>query len=389
MLKKSSSSRIEARRGNYSILFALLIPITFGFCALSVDLSYMQFTKMQLQHVADAASHAALVRYRSTQSVTLADAAAQSMVEANFVGNGHADLDKVEYGRFEDGNFSLDSVVINSARAYVSREEDNAIDLFFAPLLAVLDPSGDNAGLHTFEPTTWAITSGRTREICIAQDITGSFQDDIGFARQADLAFLDYLNEQPYPGDRISMSLFVGGVAPDIYVPLSFVETDYATIDANFSVLDSCNCNYWHWDYGPWWCIDHYGNYNGQPQMTSCFDYGSQTSQGPGIQQCTDEFLANGNPTAFQATLMVSDGRPCCGEPKTSDRKAAALAAADLAWENDIHIWSVAYMNGGGSFAFLQSLVRGNGVAYETPDPSELEGIMIEIAASIPVVLVE
>jgi len=379
-------------------MFVLLLPVTFGFCALSVDLSYMQFTNMQLQHVADAASHAALIRYRQTQDMGDGDDAAEQMVQANWVGNGHATLEDVDYGTFLNGNFTQSNTVINAAQATVSRTGDNAIDLFFAPLLPVINVAmggnpadSDSQFFHTFEPTTVSITSSRTREICIAQDITGSFVDDIGFARQADLAFLDFFNDQPYPGDKIAMSTFVGGVEPNIWTPLTSIEDNYGAINAQWSILDSCNCNYWHWYYGPNWCIYYYGNYNGQPWMQSCFDWGQQTAQGPGIEQCVDEFLANGNPTAFQGIIVVSDGLPygTVAPDYTAIRKAAAVDASDYAWDNGVHVWSVAYMNGGGDFTFLQSLVRGYGVAFETPDPSELEDIMIEIAQSIPIVLVE
>ena len=383
---QNSSKKATRQRGSYSILFALFVPITFGFCALSVDLSYMQFTQMQLQHVADAASHAALVRYRQTTRKGRARRSAKKLVEeANFVGNGHADLDLVEFGRFENGVFISGTPDINATRAHVSRMGDpdgggNGIPLFFAPFLGVL---GGQLGMTYFEPSAVAMTSGRVREICIAQDITGSFHDDIGFARQAVLAFLDYFEAQPYPGDKLAMSTFVGGVEPNIFTPLSSIDSQYAAIDAQWSTLDSCNC-----DIGYYFCHKYYGNYNGQPWMQDCYDYGSMTAQGPGIDQCVDELLSEGSPTAFKAIVLISDGLPCCS-PNSQARAIAAVAAADAAWAEDVHLWSVAYMNGGGDFSFLQSLVRGYGVAFETPDPAELEDIMIEIANSIPIVLVE
>ena len=374
-------------RGNYSVMFVLLVPITMGFCALSVDLSYMQFTKMQLQHVADAASHAALVRYRQTNRQWTAKRAARDIVAANLVGSGHARLDKVEFGRFENGRFRRDNRTINSARAWVSRKKRNSVKLFFAPFLNVFS-NGRVKAFEIFEPSTNAITTGHTREICIAQDITGSFRDDIGFARQADLAFLDFLKKQPFPGDKIAMSTFVGGVAPRIWTPLTDIKRQYREVSRQWTKLDSCNCNVWHWWYGPNWCKFYYGNYNEQPWMQDCFQYGSQTAQGPGINQCMNELNRRGNPTAFQAIIVISDGLPCC-DHLTWSRRRDALRAADQAWRHGIHVWSVAYMNGGGDFRFLQDLVRGYGVAFETPDPSELEGIMVEIAQSIPIVLVD
>jgi hypothetical protein len=49
----------------------------------------------------------------------------------------------------------------------------------------------------------------------------------------------------------------------------------------------------------------------------------------------------------------------------------------------------VGFNEGGDDFRFLETLPRGQGTFYETPDPDELTDIMIEIAASIPVTLVQ
>ena len=133
-------------------------------------------------------------------------------------------------------------------------------------------------------------------------------------------------------------------------------------------------------------CNDWFNGVNASPQMPDCYDFGTNTAPGPGIEQAVDALVTGGSATAFEAILLISDGLPCCGG-EVAERAAAGVAAADLAWDSSIHVWSVTYENGGGDFSYNASLVRGMGKAYATPTPEELPAILEEIAKSIPVVL--
>ena len=65
MLGPTMTSR-RWRRGNYSMIYGIMLPIFIGFTALSVDTSWQRISQSQAQDVADAAAYAALVQLRQT-----------------------------------------------------------------------------------------------------------------------------------------------------------------------------------------------------------------------------------------------------------------------------------------------------------------------------------
>ena len=58
------------RRGNYSMMMGFSVVGLMGMGALGVDIAYLAASQDQAQSVADAASHAALLTYRSTSSTS-------------------------------------------------------------------------------------------------------------------------------------------------------------------------------------------------------------------------------------------------------------------------------------------------------------------------------
>ncbi len=388
------------RRGNYSLIIGITIPLTFGFAALGLDLAYLTLARTQAQAISDAASHAAFVVYRDSLDPDLALDAATYIVNNNNVGDRPPTLESVILGGWDpsDASFSVDYDWTNAAFVEVSRAGQNKLE----PLIARV------IGWTGWSIYSSAVTAGQTREVMIAQDITGSFADeDMDNARIADLAFLDYMISSPYPNDKVGMSTFVGGVEDDAWDPLDPLEGNEVATRALWETLDSCNCNEPAYEpicqaihspsewagYGAcweWFCDDGYHNVNEQPHMQDCFDFGAETAPGAGIDQSIDELLASGVPTSFQAIVLVSDGAPCCGDVLTAEREADAVAAADRAWENGIHVWTVGFDAGDtGNLVFLESLQRGMGESYVTPDSDELAAIMIEIATAMPVTLVQ
>jgi hypothetical protein len=389
----------------------VLVPVVFGFMALGLDVSYVQLSQTQARHVADAASHAAFVAWRASDSPGIALenawAAAEYIVEENQVGFGRATLDNVYIGGWdpESRTFDRSRDYENAAQVLISRAGDNSVDLLIAPAIP-------GWGKREAQVYGESITAGRTREIMIVQDVTGSYADDMDSARAANLAFLDYMIENQYPDDMIGMTVFVGGVEDVPWDPIDFISGAEAEIYTRWVTLESCNCApsaatwtdddcvasypWWESDSDPtihsecweWFCDIAYLNINEQPQMPDCHAVGAQTAPGPGIDQAVDQLVAVGNPTSFQAIIVNHDGLPCCGDV-TAERTAATVAAVDRAWENGIHVWVVGFNEGGDDFRFLETLPRGQGTFYETPDPDELTDIMIEIAASIPVTLVQ
>lgn len=390
------------RRGNYLMTMPFFLPVMIGFAAISVDVSYINMSKTQAQNVADAASHAAFVSYRTTNSFTVGDASAAYIVQANRVGNGTATLDSVQYGEwdFDEANpalrFDPTSQYVNAAKATVSRQGGNALDLFFAPIL----------GYNTANVDADGVTAGRTREIMIVQDVSCSFDDDIFNARNANLAFLDYMADHPYPGDKIGMTLFGGMAQYPVLQELRLVEGNYTAIRNRFEDLDYCSA------------LPNY--LDGNPS-SHC-----NTAQARGLHQARDEFIARGDSREFQAVILISDGLPTAYlsgggnvgsqyNGRTQKREAELVInqldqggshtyriwlcnssggncqnyVRTATFQGGVHVWTVTFENGGGNFSWMDSLPRGMGRSYRTPDPSELENIMLEIASSIPVVLTE
>ncbi len=392
------SMKRRTRGGNYTMIVGITIPVIFGFTAIALDIAYLELARTQAQNVADAASHAAFAVYRDTLDVDLGIEAATYIVEHNSVGDGLGTLAALEYGGWDplDGNFSVANPWTNAVKVQVSRSGTNHLP----PLMSVVF---GNDGWDIFSD---AVTAGTTRELMVVQDITGSMATQMDDARAANLALLDYLINSPYPDDQVGMVTFVGGVQDVPWSPLTKVEGNEDATEALWATLDVCNCNVpWYeaacqlnppvegnsadydtcWE---WFCDIEYGNINENPHMQDCFEEGSQTNPGPGVSQAVDEILAKGDPTAFEGIILVSDGLPCCGE-LVAEREAEGIAAVDYAYDNGIHVWSIGLNDEGDDFTYLEGLIRGYGQFYETPDSDELAGIMLDVATSIPVMLVQ
>ncbi|MCB9670326.1 MAG: hypothetical protein H6736_16515 [Alphaproteobacteria bacterium] len=414
----------QNRRGNYMMTMGSFLPILIGFAALSVDISYINMAKIQAQHSADAAAHAAFIAYRHTLSFSDGNDAADFVLSKNLIGNQQGEfVVPVDYGEWNFSTFTFNpsSSYINATRARVARSTatSNPLDLFFAPLL----------GYTKWDVEGLGITAGRSRQIMLVQDVSCSFGGtDILNARDADIAFLNYMANHPYPNDKLGLSLFGGRAWWPVLQELDTITGNYNTGGSNGA-----------------------GKPNGMLQRFQAIDYcynlpswsrawpntGSRcnTTQARGLIQARDEFIARGSDKEFQAVILISDGLPNEGlSSGTNNGKAMSERAINQLWGEDlsgndrrtwnysayecikkwgplnsdcdnsserhdksyntffeggVHVWTVTFNEGGGDFSWMGTLTRGMGRAYETPNSNELDDIMIEIASSIPVVLTE
>ncbi len=405
-------ARARSRRGNYTMTMGVLMPILIGFGALSVDISYINMARTQTQNVSDAASHAAYVGFRATGGddaarIAVGEDAADFVVSRNLIGNSTGHLDSLEFGEwdFENKEFTAGGD-INSAKAVVVRnkDNDNELGLFFAPLLN--QPSKDIAGTGT--------AAGRTRQLMLISDVSGSFSGDIDKANDANVAFLTYMRDNPLPGDLLGHVVFAGTANfPDLY-ELASPANEYAAMKAEFEKLDVC--------------YNMPGDLRGSPEENAC-----HTSQARGLHRALQEFMEHGDAREFQGMILLTDGVANTFLEEDDDDGGGGGTAEDDAeylidlmwfggsfnykvWECDIgaeeyddpscglntyagdfdggvHLWTVYFGSDGSNISWLESLVEigpGNrGDAYDTDDSSELEKIYIEIASSIPVVLTD
>jgi Flp pilus assembly protein TadG len=391
-----SPRRMRARRGNYAILAGVTLTAMLGMAALAVDTALIHYAKIQSQAVADAGAHAALVMLRETGNIEASRDFAMNVVSANRLLGARAVVEDedIVFGTwdYDTRAFDADGEWTNSVQVTVRKTSDSdngPVATLFMRLFGVQ--------YNEVQATAPAIGALRFREIIVVQDVTGSFADEIDLARDADLALLDYLAENPQPGDRIGMVTFVG--AAEVWTELLHVEEDYGAIRADWNDMDWCDRSYWPWySYAP-------PIFHSAPQMMGCnsgsdpatFYYDSGTNQGSGIEAAlevlVDEDLTDSH--ALKTIIIVSDGEPTCiPSSDVACNNAVALEgynAADYAEDEGISIYSVSYNQSydPDQSAYMEALVRGYGRFYETPDAEELPGILEEIASSIPISLVQ
>jgi hypothetical protein len=429
----------RARRGNYTIVAVASIPLTFGFMAFGLDLSYLYMADIQAGHVADAASHAAFVTYRASGGdEAMGRLAAEFIVENNQVGFSPATVESITFGGWNpvEGGFSTEVGWVNAVEVELSRAGENRVPLFIAPIL----------GIEGRDIYANATTAGRTREIMVVQDITGSFLGDIGSARDANLDFLDYLFDHPYPFDRYGMSVFAGTRVDPVWLPAVEIYGAEGAIFGKVETLGPCNCVGGEEDDIEAWCaLAGYGGMDLQPQMPGCWECSNEvldlegdewlekkalkaegkelkddlkgmdkdrwkfeldykmrgeceleerswgTNPGAGIDQAIEELGDVGHDASFQAVVLITDGLP---EGDDADALYdAAEDAVDYAWYSEgVHVWIIGYQNGAsgeGAWDWLANLARGQGNGYLTPDADDLDDIMVEIATSMPLTLVQ
>ena len=386
----------QHRRGSYAIMVALLLIVLLGFAALAIDLSYIRLARLQAQNAADAGAHAALTEFRMTRSEDAARSRAVQIVNLNRIAGDLAVLEPetdVIFGGwdFPSHTFNPSADFVNAVEVTVRREADSpggSIPLMLARIFGATEADARSNGS--------SVGALRSREIFIVQDVTGSFRDEIDEAKVADLTLLDFIQENGFPGDQIGMVTFVG--AAEVWTDLQRVESNYTTIRSQWETLDWCNRNYWPFT-TPRWAQD----FHDAPQMISCNEgtlgswfSDSGTSQGSGLEaaidQLTDEEVTE--TSSLKTIVLISDGKPQCvpeGTSCDSDVAALGIAQADRAAEQSISIFSVSFNEtyNEEQSIYLDSLTRGYGTFYETPDASELPTILAEIAASIPISIVQ
>jgi hypothetical protein len=87
----------------------------------------------------------------------------------------------------------------------------------------------------------------------------------------------------------------------------------------------------------------------------------------------------------------MSDGVPNCNASGSWDETSAynrAVAQANAAWSQDIHIWTILFHNGYFDPSFMDDLVRGIGYSQISPNASDLPAMYEEVAKSLPTALV-
>ena len=363
----------KPRRGSHAVTVAVMIFVLIGFAAFAIDIPYVRTASIEARNAADAGAHAALIEVRRGSSLGAAENRAREVIRMNYVTGHGGDLEpeQITFGSWDYSNetFNHPADHVNAVRIEMQTHVHTVLAPVFGPQYRRLRAAGHS------------VAALRTRQILIVQDVTGSFKQEIGLAAQADITLLDFMHEANFPADRIGMVTHTG--AAEVWTPLQYVEDAYPEIRSQWETLD--------------WCHKLPGEGGHDPareHMIACSAGGDGTHQGSGIDLAVDQFLDEGDPDALWIIIVLSDGKAQC-IPSTSQcdgvRFAAGRAAAERAWDNNIHIFTVSYNETHNPIqtAYLEDLTRGIGVFYETPDASELPQILEDIARTIPVAIVE
>jgi hypothetical protein len=237
----------------------------------------------------------------------------------------------------------------------------------------------------------------RSRSVMVVQDITHSFADEMDEARTGNVLLLDYMNENSFPGDTTGMVTFVGEA--EEWSQLGQLDRDYSRLRAEWLQLDWCRRDYW-----PYTTPSYSEGFHDAPEMMGCNEgspvarawQDSGTNQGEGIRVASEVLLDTTRvPTySLKTIVLVSDGKAQCvpeGTACDADAQANGVAWANAAAGENISIFAVSLNETSDpeQSAYLASLVRGYGQFYETPSATELPAILEEIAASIPISIVQ
>ncbi|MEQ1565109.1 MAG: TadG family pilus assembly protein [Myxococcota bacterium] len=378
------------RRGNYSILFALTLVMVMGFGALSVDVSLMTMARLQAQAAADSASHAGLVTYLQAADVptgeTAGAVAAQWVVDHANVGLGTPTLKAApEFGTW---NFAAPIPAFggvdpgdtpNAVRVTVQRVGGNSVPLMLAPFLGVAD----------FEVEATSIAAQEMRALAVVQDMSCSMMGGpaVHESRFAVEAFFDYIAvKRPQPGDLFALTMYassatkVAGCSPCAttdpmdapWLPLMPVKGNFNTISAAIDGIcdttTAATC----------------GTVLGVPSPHPLSgDIGQMTNPEPAMLQAVEQLVSGADENYFRGMVVFSDGNANEG-----NGQAGAVSAADLAWANDINIWTILLTNGGASPANMMALTRGVGFYQGSGDPTEIKAMFEEVARSLPTTFV-
>jgi hypothetical protein len=400
----------QSRRGSVAVMMAFAIVTLLIFAALAIDLTYVRTTQFELRNAADAAAHASLVELRRSGNESYSTALGQQIAELNEAGGEPVTIEAAAftYGEWDyaEASFNSGSVFTNAVRVRADRndgEVDGPIRLLVGPLFGRDDVGAQATAIGAF----------RSRDVMLTLDVTGSFIEEMNDANKAVTAFLDTMYTRRLPNDRIGLNTFTGGSS--MVTTIREVEGNYTAIrgvwygDGKSNVSSTkasglTNCYQTTCQVSKSFCgTAMYKKVIKGSWMQSCNAMGDDgkagfTSQGPGIRVARQHLDGNDTYGNTKVIVLISDGRPTCpgydnaeNNPCASARAAYAVTQADAASASGINIFTVSMNTNKSSAqeAFMASLVRGYGKAYNTAKSSDLDDILTEIAQSIPIALVE
>jgi Flp pilus assembly protein TadG len=365
---------LRDRDGAIAAISAVSLVVILGMGAFAIDMSYAYSERNLLQVTASAAALAAAPQLPDLSGTT--DKAVE-YAEENMPPETHGmvlDNSDVVLGNWDSvsetwtpGGSPSNAVEITTRRSTVN---GNRLELFLAPILGLgsLDMEA-SAVAYARTPTAW--------DVALVQDVTGTFAEEIGDAREADQAMLDCISNN-FVDARMGLTAFTGTshiMTPMLPVGLPENFFNYVELSDAIDQLDSCG-------------------HIGMPPCTG-------THVGIGIERGIDQLdsYVPSPGVIGQAIVIVGDGRPnarnnaqgfypesdyygvCGGNCSDGELAQMAILAADEADSKDYDVFVVFYdeENDDDAAEFFEGLVRGAGQFRRTPNSDELEEMMFEL----------
>lgn len=214
--------KVRRRRGAVIATVLFSVAVLLGMAALCIDYGVAALAKQQLQNAVDAAALAAVSTLQMSLDPVAAVDAAVATAQANRVWDGNLTLDPdtdIVVGAWDDDNhviypFEVSGGVISVPDGTVAvqvvgrRTEDAAdgpIHLYFAKVLGI-----ETVNL-TARATATLTVSRNPRppvEVMLAQDQSGSFEDEFPYARTGNVEFIDFMRDCFADGDRVGICGF-------------------------------------------------------------------------------------------------------------------------------------------------------------------------------------
>ena len=142
----TNNKRLYGQRGVVVILFALLLPVLFGFMALAIDLARLNLTKVELQNAADGAALAGARKFADTGIFSDAQTDAEAVVVANGAKISDATIKPVS--------------VTGYAYAVKVTIDSGPMNFFFAPVMGIASSNDFQASaIAAAQPTPTPVHS--------------------------------------------------------------------------------------------------------------------------------------------------------------------------------------------------------------------------------------
>jgi Ca-activated chloride channel homolog len=174
--RKPRKRWLRTRRSAIVVFAALMMIVFLATVAFSVDVAYMQLSKVQLRTATDAAARAAGESLSRQQNIDISRQAAKDIAEANLVAGDPLLLDDsdIVFGNSAEQAsgawaFTPGGTPINAVRVFGRRTREapsGSVATFFGRVFDVFD----------FEPTQAATVVRLDRDICLVVDRSSSMK---------------------------------------------------------------------------------------------------------------------------------------------------------------------------------------------------------------------